>query len=216
MDKKMKALAAGAAMMIAGASHAAVSYEVVNMDSLLGDNIGSGSTALFGLTGLKAIADAGQTSDIDNDTSIVKITSDKAITEISYYADGDYTARVVGGNPFEGVEASGYIRAVNLLGAAPIFMDVTYDLTAAPGDFNGLWYETATLSFSASDNITEVYLLIENDLFASVDMSNPLEFAKIEKKLVQIDTTVVPLPAAAWMFGAAILAFAGASRRKQA
>jgi hypothetical protein len=59
-----------------------------------------------------------------------------------------------------------------------------------------------------------VFLSIQNDLFAVADTG--IEIAKIQKKLVEIDTTVVPLPAAAWMFGAAILGFAGMARRKKA
>jgi hypothetical protein len=213
MDNKMKSLVAGTAFLMAGAANAAVSYEVVSADSLLGDIIVGGDSASFLPTALSASASGGAT--VTTDVTVIKITSDKAITSIDYFASGDYTNLVDFSSPFEGAYASGQL---NYSGDASGSMFLTVDglgsASSPMTQLNYAWTEGATLTFDAADNVTEVFLSIQNDLFAIADTD--FEIAKIQKKLVEIDTTVVPLPAAAWMFGAAILAFAGMARRKQA
>jgi hypothetical protein len=209
--EKMKFMVAGAAMLVASASHAAVSYEVVSVDSMLGDITAEGS---FLPTELAASATGG--ASVVSDVTVVKITSDKAITKIDYFASGDYANLVDFSSSFEGAYAAGQLNFVAGSASGSVFMDVTGlgNASSPAGQINFAWSEAASLSFDAADNITEVFLSIQNDLFAIADTD--FEIAKIQKKLVDIDTTVVPLPAAAWMFGAAILAFAGVARRKQA
>lgn len=213
MDQKIRSLVAGTAVLMAGAANAAVSYEVVSADSLLGDLIYSGTGASFLPTELSASAAGGAT--VTSDVTVIKITSDKAITGIDYFASGDYANLVDFSSSFEGAYAAGQLNYVAGSDSGSMFMDVAGlgSASSPAGQINFDWSEAASLTFDAADNVTEVFLSIQNDLFAIADTD--FEIAKIQKKLVEIDTAVVPLPAAAWMFGAAVLAFAGMASRKR-
>ncbi|MCC7258949.1 MAG: VPLPA-CTERM sorting domain-containing protein [Gammaproteobacteria bacterium] len=133
------------------------------------------------------------------------------IISIQAYEEGDY--RIVNDG---WVNGDLYLLAKglnNLLEPAATATDNVY----ASGDSAGnqLWSMSATVlpSASLSQLANNLRLTVQNDLSAFTDAG--AERAWIEKKLVLNITTVVPVPAAVWLFGSA-LGLIGLVRRRLA
>lgn len=83
---------------------------------------------------------------------------------------------------------------------------------AAPGTALGGWSITA--GPVAIDNKESIAVSITNSLFAFA--FTPLDIARIEKTEASLSVQIapVPLPAAAWLFGSALIALVSIQRRK--
>ena len=98
------------------------------------------------------------------------------------------------------------------------FFDFASDMDSfdAAGDSAGLatWQLLASVDptsvFSSAAN--DIAVSIQNTLVATTDAFG--ETAWIQKKLSFTATTVVPVPAAAWLFGSALMGLMALKRRK--
>ncbi len=142
---------------------------------------------------------------------ITSNTPSNEITSIIAYEEGDYRIATDGW-------VNGDLRLTgqglnNLLESGIVAMDNVN----TSGDSAGvqLWSMSAMLTPAASLSqvANDLRLSIQNDLSAFTDASG--ERAWIEKKLVLNITTVVPVPAAVWLFGSA-LGVVGLIRRRLA
>ncbi len=121
------------------------------------------------------------------------------ILSINVYEDGDYditTDGRVGGNL--------YLRAFNLNNILQntLQTDTLGPISGASGGLQ-LWSMSATVFPEAAFTTTadNLRLQIQNDLSAFTDANG--ERAWIQKKLT-LTTTIVPVPAAVWLFGSAL------------
>jgi hypothetical protein len=135
------------------------------------------------------------------------------IASIFAYEEGDYVVNYAQGE----VHGNLYLRARglnNLLEPSLIATD-TFDQV---GTAAGLWNMDATVTPAASltqlaNNLT---VTVQNQLWAFTSNTTAgSELAWIEKKLTIDVMTVVPVPAAAWLFGPA-LGLLGIARRRVA
>lgn len=215
MKKSIQTLALASLLSVGGVAQAAVSFEVVSSGSLLGDMILSGDTVKFLPSALAAEAEAngGSALQLTTDVTVLKITSDAAITSIDYKAVGDYINLTDGSSPFEGVDADGQLNytAGTMTGTSAITVS-GIGATSSLGDLNQAWSEWGSLSFDAAAGITEIYLSIQNDLYAAA--TGPLELAKIQKKIVEVEVSSVPVPAAAVLFGSSLIGLISVARRR--
>ncbi len=223
---------AGAALVPFGATEAAivtyvgpnVTYEYDNAQAAVawfGLPSFSGDDVIFSPTVFRAESTdgvgihSGTNTDAVNATFVFsKVTSNvpsNEITSIVAYEEGDYRIVTDGS-----VNGDLYLRARGLNNLLESSIIDTDNFNAAGNSAgNQLWSMSATVNPSAS--LTQVAnklaLTIQNDLSAFTDASG--ERAWIEKKLVLDITTVVPVPAAIWMFGSA-LGLVGLLRRRLA
>jgi hypothetical protein len=111
---------------------------------------------------------------------------------------GDY--RIINGDD---VTADLFMQIVNNNNVAQFAVDT--EAFAASGDSGGiqLWDIMTGLNPSAefTGAANDFRLTVQNNLTAATDASG--ELAWIEKKFT-VTTTVIPLPPAVWMFGAAL------------
>ena len=99
---------------------------------------------------------------------------------------------------------------------------IASDLTIADSNIHTWTGSTAfDLSGSSWDGINHIGLGLQNNLYATTSADG--EVAWIEKKIAAggidlsvITTAVVPVPAAAWLFGSGLLGLVGVARRKKA
>lgn len=109
-----------------------------------------------------------------------------------------------------------------LLTAASNNTDNPLDFTSssasfdASGDSVGLqtWQVSTSIdpSLDFTGPATDIAISLQNTLTATTDAQG--EVAWIQKKLTFVATTEVPVPAAAWLFGSALIGLAGIKRRK--
>lgn len=120
------------------------------------------------------------------------------IATLSVVDDGDY--RIVGG---DAVDATLRLQAVNVASAENVSVTEMFD---ASGDSAGTqdWSLTAALlpdsTFAAASE--ELRVTVQNTLTATTDGAG--ELAWIQKKFSLTATTIVPIPAAAWLFASGL------------
>ncbi len=135
------------------------------------------------------------------------------IASIYAHEEGDYVVNYAQGE----VHGRLYLRGKglnNLLEPSLIAQDAV-DIV---GTSAGLWNMDTTITPEASLNqiANNLTLTVQNQLWAFTnDTTAGSELAWLEKKLVLDITTVVPVPAAAWLFGPA-LGLLGLARRRNA
>ena len=168
--------------------------------SLFGTPTIDGDTLMFTPSDFDATA-VGPGSAEEGETFLIKITSlnGLALDTVNIAESGDY--QIINGM-YMGTSVT-WALGTFIDGVNPILSD---DTTSAPG-FN-TWGTEHTHEDLAAES---VILTVQNQLFATA--SSVGSFAKIEKKNLDITTTVVPVPAAVWMFGS-VLATLGLFRRK--
>jgi len=146
---------------------------------------------------------------------VYSVNSSYEIISILAYEEGDYEINYAGGETHGDL----YLRARglnNLLEASLIDTDAV-DFYGSSGGVQ-LWSMTAGLTPAASltQLATNLTVTIQNTLTAFTANTTPgSELAWIEKKLVLDVTTVVPVPAAAWLMASG-LGLLGFARRRQA
>ncbi|MEQ1801343.1 MAG: VPLPA-CTERM sorting domain-containing protein [Gammaproteobacteria bacterium] len=148
-------------------------------------------------------------------SKVYSVVPSNEIASIVAYEEGDYEINYAAGETHGDL----YLRARglnNLLESSIIDTDAVDNLGSSGGI--QLWSMTAGLTPAATltqlaNNMT---VTIQNTLAAFTSNSTPgSELAWIEKKLVLDITTVVPVPAAAWLMGSA-LGLLGFARRRMA
>ena len=146
-------------------------------------------------------------------SKVYSIVPANEITSIVAYEEGDYEINYAAGE----VHGDLYLRARglnNLLEASLLDTDAEDHVGSSAGI--QLWDMTASLTPQASlvqlaNNMT---VTIQNTLSAfTANTTAGSELAWMEKKLVLDITTVVPVPAAAWLMGSALGLFGLARRR---
>jgi len=154
---------------------------------------------------------SGTNTDNDADTFIfdrIYSVSGQEIALITVTESGDYDIDTDG-------SVSGDLLALFANNNDAIECDCITQEFNVSGDSSGLslWSLEATFSPSAffSSTANDVALSIQNGLTAFSDASG--EDAFIQKKFSLVSVTLVPVPAAAWLFGSAILAL-GVSKRR--
>lgn len=121
------------------------------------------------------------------------------ILSITAFEQGDYEIEQDGS-----VSADLYLQAVSLVNA--LDNDVATDAVNASGDSGGLqlWQMSGMVNPAAefTQAANDLRLTVQNTLSAFTDANG--ERAAIEKKLVLTVTTVIPVPAAVWLFASAL------------
>jgi len=135
-----------------------------------------------------------------------------------YFLWGDNSAVSVGGQLRVRDDADTLLVTDSITASGPFdIFNTPFDLT--PHN----WDAAASVSLAGAEwnGVTQVVMKIENILSAYTQNgdSGPLQ-AFIEKKEVGVEvdivTTVVPIPAAVWLFGSGLLGLVGVARRKVA
>ena len=157
-------------------------------------------------------------SDSITATGMVTITakSGYSFSALQFVQQGDYTVFGSGAS----VSASGTLTIEDANNSS------TFDSSALSVSGLGTVGSTANWNADASfdlssptwDNVTSIKLSLASLLEAS--SSTLGEQASIQSKVVgsgmlTIETTVVPVPAAVWLFGSGLIALAGLSRRRR-
>jgi hypothetical protein len=112
---------------------------------------------------------------------------------------GDY--RIVGG---DSVDVTLRLQALNLASAELTTVTETFAANADTGGLSPDWTLTGIIDPQAAfDGVANrINLGVQNTLTAQTDANG--ELAWIQKKFVLTVTTVVPVPAAVWLFGSAL------------
>jgi hypothetical protein len=182
-----------------------------------------GDTAFFTPTNFEARSadgvgiNTGTNTDVADATwvfsKVYSVVPSNEIASILAYEEGDYEINYAAGETHGDL----YLRARglnNLLEGSLIDTDAV-DYVGSSGGIQ-LWSMSAALTPQASlaqlaNNMT---VTIQNTLTAFTSNTTPgSELAWIEKKLVLDVTTVVPVPAAAWLLGSAVGLLGFARRR---
>jgi hypothetical protein len=156
----------------------------------------------------------------DNGTVQVIAKSGYQIDGVNIKETGDYL--MTGADST--VDVDGWSKVYdwsNLLFGASIQqnLDITGDLTIIDGNIH-TWDAATSFDLTGStwDGINHIGLQLQNNLSAYTSTDG--DQAWIEKKItgggidLSIATTVIPVPAAVWLFGSGLLALAGIARRK--
>lgn len=156
------------------------------------------------------------------DTSGATITTANFIFDRVYSTDGKdlMEIKVVEFGDYEIINGGAVGGDVLLTATSNIdYFDFTSssDAVDASGDSGGLqtWQMQTSVNPYADftfDDATDMAVSIQNTLTATTDELG--ESAWIQKKLSFVATSEVPVPAAAWLFGSALLGLVGVARRK--
>ena len=88
---------------------------------------------------------------------------------------------------------------------------VLLDIFASKGLFNGF----STLGWSDVD-LFDTLMIGAAPMGSTYDAFGGLQAIAIDNVRVDVDVSVVPVPAAVWLFGSGLLALVGIARRKKA
>jgi hypothetical protein len=168
-------------------------------------------TTFFALSndGIPPLGDGVSTT---NSTVVFRLVAKNPSTLLQNFlvqANGDYRLDGLGTE----VDVDGQIRLFDPEDPFNQFTDqltTSSDLTINDGNTHD-WEATAALGFSGSN---EVVITLQNILTASSTLLGSSAF--IEKKFEGVQITVVPIPAAAWLFGSGLLGLGLMRRRRNA
>jgi len=168
-------------------------------------------TTFFALSN-DGIPPAGDGVETTNSTVVFRLVAKDPSTLLQNFqvqANGDYLLDGLGTE----VDVDGQIRLFDPEDPFNQFTDhltTSSDLTIADGNTHD-WVATAALGFSGAN---EVVITLQNILTASTTLIGSSAF--IEKKFEGVQITVVPIPAAAWLFGSGLLGLGLMRRRRNA
>jgi hypothetical protein len=171
------------------------------------------------------------TTDIAYEAGTIQILAKEGyvLDHINIGETGDYKMSTGGTS----VDVDAYLRVFDWFDAAPVFgteetmyLDTTDFTTAAQGTVNPVSWDASgsfDLTTAMWDDRDHVGLTLQNTLTAVSSAEG--EFAWIQKKAVgseiivstsEFPPAIVPIPAAAWLFGSGLLGLIGIARRKKA
>lgn len=199
-------------------------YDPASVDPLFGTLSVSGDNIFATPTDFKALSENTDGAVIVSGTGTIQVITKPGWTldGISVGEVGDY--RMTSGA--SSVDVDGYLRVFDWLDPTPVFgteettnLAVSGDLSIKDGN-NHNWSATGgfDLTTSAWDGRDNVGLTLQNTLSAVSNLAG--ESAMIQKKAVgseitvSVDTSPVPLPAAAWLFLSGLLGFGTIGRRR--
>ena len=152
----------------------------------------------------------GDGEEITNSTVVFRLVAKDPSTLLQNFqvqANGDYRLDGAGTS----VDVDGQIRLFDPEDPFNQFTDhltTSSDLTIADSNTHD-WVATAAIGFSGAN---EVVITLQNILTASSTMLGTSAF--IEKKFEGVQISVIPLPAAAWLFGSSLLGLGLVRRRR--
>ena len=169
----------------------------------------------------ESVDGAGTILESDNGTVQVIAKSGYQIDGINVLERGDYL--MTGANASIDVDGwSSIFDWNNLLDGPSITqnLSITGDLTIIDSEIH-TWEGVTSFDLTGSgwDDVNHIGLQLQNNLSAYTFADG--ETAWIEKKItggsidLSIATTVIPVPAAAWLFGSGLLGLVGVARRKK-
>ena len=132
-----------------------------------------------------------------------------------YFLWGSKSAVSVGGQLRVRDDADTLLATGNITASEPFnTFNTPHDLTTHN------WDAAASVSLAGAEwnGVTQVVMKIENILSAYTDPTDTGALqAFIEKKRISVEvTTVIPVPAAVWLFGSGLLGLVGIARRRTA
>lgn len=211
-----------AAMITENGSTVSFTYDDSLLD-LFGSPVISGDNFFFTPTNFKATSINTGALGFDNTASTTKVTitslagNSNKISFVNLTERGNYNQLNVLANPSTAqASVAGQIRALDIASQNEVTDFIhTSAFTQTAANFQTTnWTGTASVNVG-SLNTSSIVLTIENLLFA---VSPSLgDYAFVEKNfagLSVVTTSPVPLPAAAWMFGAALFGFLSLSKRQ--
>ena len=180
-----------------------------------------GNTIFFFPTAFRAESTNGSPATVSiSDTLNIKVdalTQGFSMSTMTISEDGDYRVDGAGAS----AEANGFFRATSLTtlcGLPPCQDEVLLDAgsLSSTGATAALWSMGGSINLGDTPgwgNDTSINLTIQNNLSATTSASG--EIAWIQKKFSVTVPTVVPVPAAVWLFGSGLLGLLGIARRKK-
>jgi hypothetical protein len=183
----------------------------------------SGDTLVIDFTNFKA-EDASALTALTtrNGTFVIDVESNSssALSNLSLLENGDYQLfDFTPGGVGPAALVSGEFRVRNLNNAAQLdTIALNSGALVTLSDFfnsptTNPWSVTAATTLVPTWNTLEARITLQNLLRA---LSQGDDYAFIEKKLVTITATVVPVPAAVWLLGSALLGISIVARRRAA
>lgn len=186
--------------------------------SLFGSATVVGNSLVFSPTNFRAESTNEAGSDLVSETLNIEVevtTPGVRIGGLALVEKGDY--RLDGGDA--SVTASGRLQVVSRTqtdGLFPLNGSTIFNATGltTQGATTG-WSGSAAVDITGWGGDTSVRAQIQNNLSATTLQNG--EAAWIEKKLgdVSLDVTLVPVPAALWLFGSGLLGLVGVARRRR-
>lgn len=175
-----------------------VKYTVSDETSLFGMPTIKGDTLMFEPTDFLAKSLNGEGADLANETIKIEVESlnGQNLLGASLKEGGDYLKFDFSGGTNQ-VNVTGQLRAGAMFDAIePIAPFNSTALATQP------WEADASLDLTGKVT-NKTTLLLENILVAISNSTN--DIALIQKKFVALDVTAVPIPAAAWLLGTALV-----------
>ncbi len=200
-------------------------YDPADVDPLFGTLQVSGDNVFVTPVGFKALSTDAQGTVVTSGTGTIQVVAKPGyvLDAIHVGEVGDY--RMVGGTGTS-VDVDGWLRVFDWLDPTPVFgteatttLAISGDLAIADGDLHN-WsgqggFDLTTPTWDGRDHVG---LTLQNTLTATSTVSG--ESAMIQKKAVgseitvSVETAVVPLPGALWLFGAGLAGLVGVARRR--
>lgn len=204
-------------------------YDPNDIDPVFGSLSVSGDNIFVTPTSFKAESNDGAGTVQVSGTGTIQVVAKPGyvLDGINVGEIGDYRMlEAAGGNT--SVDVDGWLRVFDWFDPTPIFgteettnLTIMGDLTIADGN-NHNWTGSGGFDLTTVlwDDRDHVGLTLQNTLTALSTLLG--DQAMIQKKAigseitVSVDTTLVPVPAAVWLFGSGLLGLAGMARRKKA
>lgn len=185
--------------------------------SLFGTASVVGNSLVFSPTGFRAESTNGAGSDLVSETLNIEVavtTPGVRIGGLALVEEGDYRLNGSGAS----VTASGRLQAVSRTQTNGLFALNESAIFNATGlstqGATTAWSGSAAVDITGWGGDTWVDAQIQNNLSATTLQNG--ETAWIQKKLggVGLEVTLVPVPAAVWLFGSGLLGLVGVARRR--
>lgn len=178
----------------------------------------AGDTLKFSFHDFEVTDNDGATPDFKHITLLIDVIAknpQNSLTNPTLYEQGDYLVLDTANSPFTLAAVFGQLIGDNLLG-----VQLETDNFAFQQDNTNItfpypeWSIIESLEDVAGWGTSAVRLTFQNNVFASAIGND--DFAFIEKKFASISITAVPVPAAVWLLGSAVVPLLLMPRRRKA